>query len=80
VDPREKASFQSRADALLGQWAFGKEPKDKSFFRTAKEEVAWTICREKSPERAALLVALMASRMGPHDLTELAKEIAAQLP
>jgi hypothetical protein len=65
---------------LLGRWAFGKEPRDKSLFRTAKEEVAWTICHEQSPERAALLVALWASRMGPHDLTELVEVIAAQLP
>jgi hypothetical protein len=80
VDPRENASRQSHADALLGRWAFGKEPKNKSLFRTAKEEVAWTICREATPERAALLVALMASRMGPHNLAELAKELAAQVP
>jgi hypothetical protein len=79
VDLREKASLQTQADVLFGRWAFCKEPKDKSSFRTAKEEVAWTICREKSPERAALLVALMASRMGPHDLSELAKELAAQI-
>jgi hypothetical protein len=80
VDLCDKASLQTQADVLLGRWAFGKEPKDKSLFRTAKEEVAWTICREKSLERAALLVELMASRMGPHDLSELAEELAAQIP